>query len=63
MASTLTTEAIIEAIKRKLLRLCPRGGWPLYGNMTVELVFHDGRIVDPPEVAIRDKTKQDDAES
>lgn len=67
MASLLTTEAIIEAIKRKLVRLCPRGGWPRYGNISVELVIHNGMIVDPSEVGIKDKSRdetiEDDAES
>ena len=66
MASLLTTETIIEAIRKKLVRLCPRGGWIPYGSISIDLVVHDGQIVDPPEVTIKDKTKEttkDDAES
>jgi len=67
MASTLTTQAILEAIENKLIRLCPRGGWPPYGGMTIDLVFHDDQIVDSPEVSVKDKTKlsknNNDAES
>jgi len=63
VASSLTTEAILEAIRKRLIRMCPRDGWTPYVFISINVKAHGGEIVDPPEVNIKDKTRDETTEN
>lgn len=61
-SSSLTTENILAAIKRKLERICPLQGWPEFGRIDLTVVIHD-RCVVKTEGGTVDITKEESGES